>query len=117
MVQRTGYLEVPMEMSYALLNRKFGIELIGGVSTLFLNQNNVSVVSTQGLSTSVGEAENLNDIHFSTNVGVGFKYRFLKSFEASFEPMFKYQVNTFSRDAGNFKPYFIGLYSGISFSF
>ncbi|MXN91366.1 hypothetical protein GR160_09005 [Flavobacterium sp. Sd200] len=117
MIQRTGYVEVPVEMSYALLNKKFGIDIIGGVSTLFLNQNNVSVISTQGYSTNVGKAQNLNDIHFSTNLGVGFKYRFFKSFEANFEPMFKYQVNTFSRDAGNFKPYFIGLYSGISFSF
>jgi hypothetical protein len=117
MLQKTGYVEVPVEMSYALLNKKFGIDIIGGVSSLFLNQNNVSVVSEQGLSTNVGEAQNLNNIHFSTNVGVGFKYRFFKAFEANFEPMFKYQVNTFSRDAGNFKPYFIGLYSGISFSF
>lgn len=117
MVQSTGYVEVPVEMSYALVNKKFGIDLIGGVSTLFLNNNNVSVVSTQGYTTTVGEAQNLNNIHFSTNVGVGFKYRFFKAFEANFEPMFKYQVNTFSRDAGNFKPYFIGLYSGISFSF
>jgi len=117
MLQKTGYVEVPVEMSYALINNKFGIDLIGGVSTLFLNQNNVSVVSEQGLSTNVGQAQNLNNIHFSTNVGVGFKYRFFKAFEAHFEPMFKYQVNTFSRDAGNFKPYFIGLYSGVSFSF
>lgn len=117
MVQRTGYIEVPVEMSYALVNRKFGIDLIGGVSTLFLNENNVSVVSTQGYSTEVGEAQNLNSIHFSTNVGLGFKYRFWKSFQANFEPTFKYQVNAYSRDAGNFKPYFIGLYSGISFSF
>jgi len=117
MLQKTGYVEVPVEMSYALINKNFGIDIIGGVSTLFLNQNNVSVVSTQGLSTSVGQAQNLNNIHFSTNVGLGFKYRFFKAFEANFEPMFKYQVNTFSRDAGNFKPYFIGLYSGISFSF
>ncbi|MFP9097668.1 hypothetical protein ACLI09_01330 [Flavobacterium sp. RHBU_24] len=117
MVQQTGYVEVPLEMSYALVDNKFGINVIGGVSTLFLNQNNVSVISTQGLSTRVGEAQNLNNIHFSTNVGVGFRYRFFKAFEASFEPTFKYQVNTFSRDAGNFKPYFVGLYSGISFSF
>jgi len=117
MIQSTGYVEVPVEVSYALLNKKFGIDIIGGVSTLFLNDNNVSVVSTEGFSTRVGEAQNLNSIHFSTNVGVGFKYRFFKSFEANFEPTFKYQVNTFSRDAGNFKPYFIGLYSGISFSF
>jgi len=117
MMQKTGYVEVPVEMAYALLDKKFGIDIIGGVSTLFLNGNNVSVVSTQGYATNVGQAQNLNSIHFSTNVGVGFKYRFFKSFEANFEPMFKYQVNTFSRDAGNFKPYFIGLYSGISFSF
>lgn len=117
MVQSTGYVEIPLEMSYSLLNKRFGIAVIGGVSTLFLNENNVSVVSRQGLTANVGEAENLNDIHFSTNVGLGFRYRFFKSFEANFEPMFKYQVNTYSREAGNFKPYFIGLYSGISFSF
>jgi hypothetical protein len=75
------------------------------------------VVSSAGLSTKVGEAANLNDIHFSTNVGVGFKYRFWDAFQANFEPMFKYQVNAYSKDAGNFKPYFIGLYTGISFSF
>lgn len=117
LVQKMGYIEVPLEMSYKLLNRRFGIDIIGGVSTLFLNDNNVSVVSTQGYRSDVGEAENLNNVHFSTNIGVGFKYRFWKSFEANFEPMFKYQVNTFSNNAGNFRPYFIGLYSGLSFSF
>ena len=117
MLQKTGYIEVPLEMSYALLNKKFGIDIIGGVSTLFLNENNVSVISSQGLSTDVGRAQNLNNIHFSTNLGVGFKYKFFKQFQASFEPTFKYQLNAYSRDAGNFKPYFIGLYTGISFSF
>ena len=104
-------------MSYALVNKKFGIDVIGGVSTLFLNENNVSVVSDQGLRSDIGQAQNLNDIHFTTNVGLGFKYRFWNSFEANFEPMFKYQMNAYSRDAGNFRPYFIGLYSGISFRF
>ncbi|WP_294733690.1 hypothetical protein [uncultured Flavobacterium sp.] len=117
MLQEMGYIEVPLEMSYALVNKKFGINVIGGFSTLFLNENNVSVITTQGLSSTIGEAENLNNIHFSTNVGIGFKYRFFKSFQASFEPTFKYQINTFSGGSGNFKPYFIGLYSGISFSF
>ncbi|MUV05340.1 hypothetical protein GN157_16620 [Flavobacterium rakeshii] len=117
MVQKMGYIEVPLEMSYKLLKSKFGINLIGGFSTLFLNDNNVSVVSNQGYSTEVGEASNVNNVNFSTNLGVGFKYNFWNSFEASFEPTFKYQVNTFSGSSGNFKPYFIGLYSGISFKF
>lgn len=117
MIQKTGYIEIPLEMSYALVNNKFGVDLIGGVSSLFLNENNVSVVSSTGMSTEVGKAQNLNNLHFSTNLGVGFKYKFWDSFQASFEPTFKYQVNAYSRNAGNFKPYFVGLYSGVSFSF
>ncbi len=117
MVQQMGYVEVPVELSYALVDKKFGIDIIGGVSTLFLNDNNISVVSVQGYSTNIGQADNLNSVNFSTNVGIGFKYRFWKSFQANFEPTFKYQVNTFSTNSGNFRPYFIGLYSGVSFSF
>ena len=114
--QRMGYYEVPLEMSFSVLNKKFGVDLIGGISTLFLNENKIALVSST-LSTDLGKANNLSNIHFSTNVGLGFRYKFLKSFEAKFEPTFKYQINTFTKDAGSFKPYFIGLYSGISFSF
>lgn len=114
--QKTGYLEIPVEVSYKLLDRKFGIQFITGFSSLFLNQNQVSIVSS-GLTTVVGEANNLNQIHFSTNVGLGFKYSFWKSFEANFEPTFKYQINAYNANSGGFNPYFIGLYSGISFKF
>ena len=114
--QNISYIEVPLELSYKLLDKKFGIEVIGGMSTLFLNQNNISLVAN-GIEMVVGRANNLNNIHFSSNVGLGFKYNFWKSFNANFQPMFKYQINTFSENSGNFKPYFIGLYTGVSFSF
>ncbi|WP_445714551.1 hypothetical protein [Flavobacterium sp.] len=114
--QNISYIEVPLELSYKLVDKKFGVEIIGGMSTLFLNQNNISLV-TNGLEMEVGRANNLNNIHFSSNVGLGFKYSFWKNFNANFQPMFKYQINTFNQNSGNFKPYFIGLYSGISFSF
>ena len=114
--QNISYIEVPLELSYKLLDKKFGIEVIGGMSTLFLNQNNISLVAN-GIEMEVGRANNLNNIHFSSNVGLGFKYSFWKSFNANIQPMFKYQINTFNANSSNFKPYFIGLYSGISFSF
>lgn len=114
--QKMGYYEVPLEVSYAILDKKFGINLIGGVSTLFLNQNKISLVSSETKIT-LGEARNLNQINFSTNVGVGFQYQIMKSFKINFEPMLKYQTNTFSSNSGNFKPIFVGLYSGISYSF
>lgn len=114
--QQIGYLEIPLELSYKLVDKKFGVDVIGGVSTLLLNQNEVSVISS-GVEMNIGEANNLNDIHFSTNVGIGFKYGFFKNFEARVEPVFKYQINTFIKDSGDFKPYFFGLYSGVTFTF
>lgn len=114
--QQMNYVEVPFELTYKLLDKKFGIQLISGFSTLILNNNDLMVVS-EGFSAQLGEATNLNQVHFSTNVGLGFRYIFWKSFQANFEPTFKYQVNTFSANSGGFQPYFIGLYSGVSYRF
>ena len=114
--QQMNYLEIPFELSYKVLDKKFGIQFISGFSTLFLNNNELMVVS-ENFSAELGKANNLNTIHFSTNVGVGFKYRFWRSFQANFEPTFKYQINTFSSNDGGFRPYIIGLYSGVSYRF
>ncbi len=117
-LQETGYLEVPLELSYKLLNKRFGIELIGGLSTLFLNENKISLVSEENaFKMEIGSANNLNNVHFSGNFGVGLKYKIFKSFQANLEPTFKYQINPYSEGAGNFKPYVIGVYSGISYNF
>lgn len=114
--QKLGYIEMPVELSYKILNKKFGIDVIGGMSTMVLNKNEIYLQSSD-LNIKIGEASNLNNIHFSGNVGLGFKYDVLKHLEARLEPVFKYQFNTFSVDSGNFKPYVFGVYSGINFSF
>lgn len=114
--QKMGYIEVPLEVSYKLLNKKFGIEVIGGLSTMFLDENKITLVSANQ-EIVIGEAKNLNDIHLSSNVGLGFSYKFSKAFEAGFEPMFKYQINTYNDNPGDFKPYFFGLYTGLSYKF
>lgn len=116
MAQQFGYLEVPVELNYALLDRKFGINLIGGVSSLFLVDNSVTLTS-DGLTTEMGEANNINNVNFSTNVGFGLNYRFTPKLQFNLEPIFKYQLNTFSETAGDFQPFSVGVYSGLSFRF
>ena len=116
MLQEFGYLEVPLEMQYSLIDRKWGVNLIGGVSSLFLLENSVSLESG-GAVTEMGEANNMNALNFSTNFGVGMFYRLNPRFEISLQPMFKYQLNTFSQTSGNFQPYSIGVYSGLNFRF
>ncbi|MCF6129729.1 outer membrane beta-barrel protein [Flavobacterium sp. AS60] len=114
--QEIGYIEMPVEMTYSLFDKKFGLKIIGGFSSLFLQDNSISIVSKDS-NVLLGKASNLNDVHFSTNLGLGIKYGFMKSFEFNLEPTVKYQLNTFSSNSGNFKPYIFGIYSGISYRF
>ncbi|WP_430908569.1 hypothetical protein [Maribacter sp. 2-571] len=116
MSQQFGYLEVPLELNYALMDKKFGINLIGGFSSLFLVDNSVAL--TSGNETlEMGEANNVNNLNFSTNVGIGVNYNFNSSIRLNIEPMFKYQLNTFSTVDGTFQPFSVGVYSGLSFRF
>ena len=116
MVQQLGYIEVPLEVNYALVDQKFGVDLIGGLSSLFLVDNAVLLESRE-LVTEMGEANNVNSMNFSANVGMGLNYKFSPKLQFNLEPMFKYQLNTFSKTAGNFHPFSVGVYSGVSFRF
>ncbi len=116
MVQQLGYIEVPVELNYALIDNKFGVNLIGGVSSLFLVDNSV-LLESEGLVTEVGEANNANSVNFSTNVGIGLNYKFSPKAQLNLEPVFKYQLNTFSETAGPFRPFSVGVYSGVTFKF
>lgn len=114
--QRTQYIEVPLELSYAILNKKFGVAIKGGMSTLFLTENEVTIKAPDG-NMQIGKASNLNEVHFSSNVGLGLSYSFMKNFQLNVEPTLKYQINTFNKNSEDFTPYVIGVNTGISYKF
>jgi hypothetical protein len=114
--QQFGYIEVPLELNYALLDKRFGINVIGGFSSLFL-VNNTILLNSGDQTTRMGEANNINDLNFSTNFGVGINYKFSPKLQFSVEPIFKYQLNTFSNTAGNFQPFSVGVFSGFNLRF
>lgn len=116
MAQQFGYLEIPVELDYALIDRKFGVNLVGGISSLFLLDNSI-LLSSGELTTEIGEANNVNTVNFSTNVGFGVNYKFTPKIQLNVEPVFKYQLNTFSEVSGDFQPFSIGVYSGLNFKF
>lgn len=116
MVQQFGYVEVPLELNLALIDSKLGLHLIGGLSSLFLIDNTVTL-EADGSTTEMGEANNLNPLNFSTNIGLGLQYEVSPRIQLNLEPVFKYQLNTFSDAAGDFNPYSIGVYSGLNFKF
>ncbi len=114
--QRINYLEIPIELEYKLNKNRFGVNIIGGFST-FILQNNQVVSEFDGYSTTIGEANNINNVSFSTNIGLGLNYKFSPVFICNFEPTFKYQINGFTNTSGSFNPYIIGIYTGFSYKF
>ncbi len=46
--QNFGYIEVPVEIEYNLIDKKVGLKVIGGASSLFLDENSVSVNGQNG---------------------------------------------------------------------
>jgi len=114
--QRFGFIEVPLELEYQLVDRKFGINVIGGFSTFFLNENEI-YADIDGTTTLIGEANNINGTSFSANFGLGLDYSLSKQWNINLEPQFKYQINTFNNTTGDFRPFFIGVYTGLSFKF
>lgn len=114
--QSFSFIEVPLEIEYALLDKKIGINVIGGFSSFFLSDNELTSNFGTG-ETSIGEANNINDVSYSANFGLGLNYKFSKKINLNVEPMFKYQINTFDNTSGDFKPYFIGVYTGFGIKF
>ena len=115
MKQQFGYIEIPLELEFALIDKKFGLNIIGGGSSLFLDNNSLDLVSANQ-KTDLGEATNINNTSFSTNIGLGMDYQLTDKFSISVEPIFKYQINTFS-NVNNVQPTNFGIYSGLNFKF
>jgi hypothetical protein len=113
--QTYGYIEVPFEAKYALMqSKKLEFHLVGGLSTLFLTKNNLQVESST-FSYSAGEANNLNKVNFTVNFGSNVEYHFHQKWYFDISPMIKFQTNTF--DTKSNRPYFFGIYTGFNYKF
>ncbi len=113
--QQLNFIEIPAELEYLIVNRKVGLSLIGGFSSLIANNNKLNI-SSETRSISEGEVTNINKISFTANIGLGLNYSLSPQLQLNFEPLIKYQLNTFN-EVPNYKPYYFGLYSGISYKF
>ncbi len=114
--QNLGFIEVPLEIAYKLSDKKLGFSIIGGMSALFLSENDI-YSNLNGNRTLLGEANNIRNTSFTTNVGLGLDYKVSEKIDINLEPVFKYHMNTFKSKSGDFNPYTIGVYTGFSFKF
>ncbi len=111
-----GYVEIPVEVKYNVVNGKLGLNVVGGFSTLLLNRDEV-FIETNNFSQSLGSSNNLRSVNFSGNIGLDIDYSIHKNLFINISPMFKVQTNTFSKNSGSIQPYYLGVYTGLNYKF
>lgn len=117
-VQQTfEFLEVPFLAKYKIIDRKFGVHLLGGLSTHVL-VNNKAIITNSDNTQTEGKTENVQTFNYSSSVGFGMVYGLRKNLTFSVEPIFKYYLNSFNTTNDiKLHPFAFGLYSGFFFKF
>ena len=116
LTQEIGYFEIPLEASFAIIDSKLGVHLVGGVSALIL-ESQVINKTQDDITTPFGSSNNLNKLTMSGTLGMGVHYDVSKAFQFNLEPVLKVPFNSYSNNSSTFKPYIFGIYTGLSYKF
>jgi hypothetical protein len=115
--QHLDYLELPFNLRYSVIDRTIELQLVGGMSTNFLISNYVTMEGPSGQE-EIGYLSNVNTVNLSGNAGLGMIYHVGKRMSFLLEPRFRYFINSVN-DAPlpSTRPYSLGLYTGLSYTF
>ncbi|MDF1559092.1 MAG: outer membrane beta-barrel protein [Bacteroidales bacterium] len=111
------YLELPLLVRYKVIDGRMGLNLSGGVAYGLLVDN--AAYTGQGSDIiRVGHTEGVNPYNISSQLGLGMEYNISTNVSFNFEPVLRYYMTPLSDISGAlYKPYSLGIYSGLFFKF
>lgn len=117
LMQSLGYLELPLIVRYKVIDRAFDFNIIGGLSSNLLINNSV-YTSAGGDRYEIGKTQGLNELLFSSSLGMGMEYSLGRNLSVNLEPTFRYFLNPLnSLGISSTHPYTFGIFSGLSYKF
>jgi len=115
--QEFDFIEIPVYLRYRVVDKKVGVDLMGGLNAGIVVGNNVYLSNQYGKQ-NVGTTEDISTLNLSGTVGVGVSYALGRHFSLSLEPRMNYYLNSISTNPEvSYKPYRFGLFSGIYYAF
>jgi hypothetical protein len=115
--QDIGFIEIPVQATYKLIDKKIAVGLTGGISTNILVGNKASL-SENGATTGTGETANMRNVVYSGAVGLEVGYVITNRITLTVEPRFKHFINSLSSNKSvNYKPSQLGIVTGLTYSF
>ncbi len=116
-IQNFEYVEIPLYLRYTLLYSRFDLEVMGGFSSNLL-VGNETYVEGSNYRSLVGKTMDMQTLNYSGTLGLGLKYGLSKRIFLNVEPRVKYFLNSLNRNSSvTYKPYIIGVFTGLSYQF
>lgn len=114
--QSFEYLEIPLLLKYKIIDGKMDFNVLGGMSYNFLIANNAWAIGDEGSSILLGTTEGLENLIFSSSIGLSMEYDLNEKLTFNLEPQLRYFLNS-GGDLGSGNPYTLGVFSGMHFRF
>lgn len=116
-IQNFEYIEIPLYLRYTIIDSRFDVEMMGGFSSNMLVGNQTFMESGDGKNL-VGKTQDMQLLNYSGTLGVGLKYGLSKRVFLNVEPRVKYYLNSLNNNSSvTYKPYTIGVFTGLSYEF
>lgn len=113
--QNFEYLEVPLILSYKLIDRKVDFNISGGMAYNFLLGNATYAVS-ESSKVQIGSTEGMNPLLLSSAFAMSMEYSLSDKFSFNIEPSFRYFLNSNGSLISN-NPFTFGFFSGLYYKF
>ncbi len=112
------FVEVPLVVRYRVVDKAFGVSLMGGMGASLLFDSRADVTTADGTTATLGHLDGVRRSNVNSIIGIGFSYKLNEDFLFRMEPTFRYYINSVSDNAGiDAHPYLFGVYSGLSIYF
>ena len=111
------FVEVPLYLRYSVLDKKVGVELLGGINAGFVIGNNAYLDNDYGVQ-NIGSTADISTLNFSGTLGVGVNYMIGKHISFALEPRLNYYLSSINSNPDvDYRPYRIGIYTGVYYEF
>lgn len=111
------FIEIPVYLRYNLIDSKIGVEVLGGFNAGIVAGNNVLMENRFGTQ-NVGKTADISTLNVSGTIGFGVNYSLSQRISLAVEPRLNYYLNSINKNPDvMFRPYRVGVYTGIYYQF